>query len=178
MTYTFKLSRRLAVIFLCAVVTVALVALGFLLGSSPDSTHYIPILRDQLAALFRSRAATWTYHLIIVAIGCASGRVFPFQREFAGAREFLEHMFPGRSLQFYERTDFFLSCALGSVLGMLIVQPASVHAALATGLGWPFIVRFLLEGIKSTGGPPVRNLPRGEQPHRPAQARQNKIGSS
>ena len=154
MTYTFKLSRRLAVVLLCALVAVVLVALGFLLGSSPASMQYIPILRDRLAALFRSPAATWTYHLIIVVIGCASGRVFPFQREFAGAREFLEHMFPGRTLQFYERTDFFLSCALGSVLGMLIVQPTSVHTALATGLGWPFIVRFLLEGIRATGQPP------------------------
>jgi hypothetical protein len=158
MTYTFKLSRRLAVIFLCAVVAVALVALGFLLGSSPDSIRYIPLLIDllidRLAALPRSRAATWTFHLIVVAIGCAAGRVFPFQREFAGAREFLEHMFPGRTLQFYERADFFLSCALGSVLGMLIVQPTSVHAALATGLGWPFIVRFLVEGMSATGRPP------------------------
>jgi branched-subunit amino acid transport protein AzlD len=154
MTYTFKLSRRLAVIFLCAVAAVVLVALGFLLGSSPDSTRYIPLLSDRLAPLLRSRAATWTFHLIVVAIGCAAGRVFPFQREFAGAREFLEHMFPSRSLQFYERADFFLSCALGSVLGMLIVQPTSVHAALATGLGWPFIVRFLVEGMSATGRPP------------------------
>src|SRR4051812_19696879 len=154
MTYTFKLSRRLAVVFLCALVAAVLVALGFLLGSSPDSTRYIPVINDRLAVLLRSRAATWTYPLVIVAIGCASGRVFPFQREFAGAREFLEHMFPGRSLQFYERADLFLSCTLGSVLGMLIVGPTSVHAALATGLGWPFIVRFLLEGMKATGRPP------------------------
>jgi hypothetical protein len=154
MTYTFKLSRRLAVIFLYAVVAVVLVAIGFLLGSSPDSTRYIPAARDRLAALLRSHLATWTFYLIIVAIGCASGRVFPFQREFAGAREFLEHMFPGRTLQFYDRADFFLSCALGSILGMLIVQPTSVHTALATGLGWPFIVRFLLEGMKATGRPP------------------------
>jgi hypothetical protein len=154
MTYTFKLSRRLAVVFLCVLVAAVLVALGFLLGSSPDSTRYIPILIDRLAVLLRSRAATWTYHLVIVVIGCVSGRVFPFQREFAGAREFLEHMFPGRTLQFYERADFFVSCTLGSVLGMLIVQPQSVHSALATGLGWPFIVRFLLEGMRATGHPP------------------------
>jgi hypothetical protein len=163
MTYTFKLSRRLAVIFLCAVVTAVLVALGFLLGSSPDSIRYIllliDLLIDRLAALPHSRAATWTFHLIVVAIGCASGRVFPFQREFAGAREFLEHMFPGRTLEFYERSDFFLTCALGSILGMLIVQPASVHTALATGLGWPFIVRFLLEGMKATGRPPENGRP-------------------
>jgi hypothetical protein len=154
MTYTFKLSRRLAVIFLCTVVAVVLVALGYLLGSSPDSARYIPLLQDRLATLLRSRAATWILHLVIVAIGCASGRVFPFQREFAGAREFLEHMFPGRAREFYERADFFLSCALGSILGMLIVQPKTVHAALATGLGWPFIIRFLLEGMKATGRPP------------------------
>jgi hypothetical protein len=154
MTYTFKLSRRLAVAFFCALVAVVLVALGFLLGSSPDSTRYIPLLSAWLGALLHTRAATWTFYLIIVAIGCASGRVFPFQRDFAGAREFLEHMFPGRTLQFYERADFFLSCTLGSVLGMLIVQPKSVHTALATGLGWPFIVRFLLEGMKGTGRPP------------------------
>ena len=153
MTYTFKLSRRLAVIFLCAAVAVVLVALGFLLGSSSDSTRYLNLIRDGFAALRHSRLTTWAFHLIIVAIGCAAGRVFPFQREFAGSREFLEHMFPGRTALFYERTDFFLSCGLGSVLGMLIVQPDSVHTALATGLGWPFIVRFLLEGIKATGRP-------------------------
>lgn len=49
---------------------------------------------------------------------------------------------------------FFVSCVLGSILGMLIVQPASVHTALATGLGWPFIVRFLVKGMKTTGRPP------------------------
>lgn len=168
MTYTFKLSRRLAVIFLCAVVAVVLVAIGFLLGSFPDSTRYLPLVTNRLAALLRSRAATWIFHLIIVAIGCAAGRVFPFQREFAGARDFLEHMFPGRTLQFYERSDFFLTCALGSVLGMLIVQPASVHTALATGLGWPFIVRFLLEGMKISGRPPEN----GGSVRRPASPRQ------
>jgi hypothetical protein len=110
MTYTFKLSRRLAVVFLFALVAAALVALGLLLGSSLDSTRYIPLLGAWLGALLQTRPATWAFYLIIVAIGCASGRVFPFQREFAGAREFLEHMFPGRSLQFYELADFFLSC--------------------------------------------------------------------
>jgi hypothetical protein len=45
---------------------------------------------------------------------------------------------------------------MGSILGMLIVQPASVHTALATGLGWPFIIRFLVEGMKATGRPAVR----------------------
>jgi hypothetical protein len=154
MTYTFKLSRRLAVIFLGAAVAVVLVAIGFLLGSSSDSTRYLSLTRDGFAALRHSRVTAWAFHLIIVAIGCAAGRVFPFQRGFAGARDFLEHMFPGRPVQFYERADFFLSCALGSILGMLIVQPDSVHTALATGLGWPFIVRFLLEGIKATGRPP------------------------
>jgi hypothetical protein len=161
MTYTFKLSRRLAVVFLCALFAALLVALGFLLGSSPDSTRNLHLIMDRLVALSRSRAATWIYHLFIVAIGCASGRVFPFQRDFAGAREFLEHMFPGRNLQFYERADFFLSCTLGSVLGMLIVQPQSVHTALATGLGWPFIIRFLLEGIRATGHPPENGTASG-----------------
>jgi hypothetical protein len=154
MTYTFKLSRRLAVVFAAAVVALVLVGLGFLLGSSSDSIRYLNLIRDGFAALRHSRVATWVYYLIIVAIGCAAGRVFPFQREFAGSREFLEHMFPGRTLLFYERADFFLTCALGSVLGMLIVQPTTVHTALATGLGWPFIVRFLLEGMKATGRPP------------------------
>jgi hypothetical protein len=151
MTYTFKLSRRLAVIFLGAVLAVALVALGFLLGSFSSSAPYIT--SDRLAALLHSGIAKMFY-LIIVGIGCAAGRVFPFQREFQGSREFLEHMFPGRDALFYERTDFFVTCVMGSILGMLIVQPASVHTALATGLGWPFIVRFLVEGMK-TGRPPT-----------------------
>jgi hypothetical protein len=151
MTYTFKLSRRLAVIFLGAVLAVVLVALGFLLGSFSDSTPYLT--SDRLAALLHSGIARMFY-LIVVGIGCAAGRVFPFQREFQGSREFLEHMFPGHKLVFYERTDFFVTCVMGSILGMLIVQPASVHTALATGLGWPFIVRFLVEGMKSTGRPP------------------------
>jgi hypothetical protein len=80
--------------------------------------------------------------------------MFPFQREFQGSREFLRHMLPGRTALFYERTDFLVSCVMGSILGMLIVQPASVHTALATGLGWPFIIRFLLEGMKTIGRPP------------------------
>lgn len=89
-----------------------------------------------------------------MAASTALRRVFPFQREFQGSRDFLEHMFPGRTLLFYERADFFISCVLGSILGMIIVQPTSLHTALATGLGWPFIVRFLVEGMKSTGRPP------------------------
>jgi hypothetical protein len=152
MTYTFKLSRRLAVVILAGVFAVVLVGLGFLLGSSSDTTPYF--ISDGFAALLQSRIATKIFYLLIVGIGCASGRVFPFQREFQGSREFLEHMFPDRPPLFYERADFFLSCSLGSILGMLIVQPASVHTALATGLGWPFIVRFLLEGMKTTGRPP------------------------
>jgi hypothetical protein len=152
MTYTFKLSRRLAVIFLSAAVALALVALGFLIGSISDSTPHL--IGDWLAPLLRSRIATKIFYFLIVAIGCAAGRVFPFQREFQGSREFLEHMYPGRTPLFYERADFFISCLMGSILGMLIVQPDSVHTALATGLGWPFIVRFLVEGMKTTSRPP------------------------
>jgi hypothetical protein len=156
MTYTFKLSRRLAVVFLSGVLALVLVALGFLLGSFSDTTPYLT--SDRFAALLQSAIATKIFYLIIVGIGCAAGRVFPFQREFQGSREFLEHMFPGRTLLFYERADFFISCILGSILGMIIVQPTSVHTALATGLGWPFIIRFLVEGMKTTGRPP-------ENPH-------------
>ena len=129
-----------------------LVAIGFLLGSPSDTTPYL--ISGRWAALLQSGIATRLLYLIVVGIGCAAGRVFPFQREFQGSRDFLEHMFPGRTLVFYERTDFFISCVLGSILGMIIVQPTSVHTALATGLGWPFIVRFLVEGMKNTGRPP------------------------
>jgi hypothetical protein len=152
MTYMFKLSRRLAVVFLAGALALVLVAVGYLLGSFSDSTPYL--IRERFAALLQSGIATKFFYLIVVAIGCAAGRVFPFQREFQGSREFLEHMFPGRTLLFYERADFFVTCVMGSILGMLIVQPASVHAALATGLGWPFIIRFLLEGMKTIGRPP------------------------
>lgn len=152
MTYTFKLSRRLAVVFLSGLLAVALVAVGFLLGSYSDTTP--SLISDWLAALLQSGLTTKLLYLIIVGIGCAAGRVFPFQREFQGSREFLEHMFPGRTLVFYERADFFVTCVMGSILGMILVQPTSVHSALATGLGWPFIIRFLVEGIKTTGRPP------------------------
>jgi hypothetical protein len=155
MTYTFKLSRRLAVVFLSGAVALGalvLVAVGFLLGSSSNTTPYL--ISDRFAAFLRSTVATKLVYLIVVAIGCAAGRVFPFQREFQGSREFLEHMFPGRKLLFYERADFFVTCVMGSILGMIIVQPTSIHTALATGLGWPFIVRFLVEGMKSSGRPP------------------------
>lgn len=153
MTYTYKLSRRLAVIFLSVAGAFLLVAFGFLLGWFADSTAYLS--SDRFAALLDS-IATRFFYLIIVGIGCAAGRVFPFQQEFQGSREFLEHMFPGHSPVFYERWDFFVSCVVGSMLGTLIVQPESVHTALATGLGWPFIIRFLLEGMRTTGQPPER----------------------
>jgi hypothetical protein len=152
MTFTFKLSRRLAVVFVSAVLALALVALGFLLGSFSDTTPYH--IRDQVAAILQSRIATRIFYLIIVGIGCAAGRMFPFQSEFQGSRDFLRHMYPGRAALFYDRADFLLTCVMGSILGTLIVQPTTLHTALATGLGWPFIVRFLVEGMKTTGRPP------------------------
>jgi hypothetical protein len=158
MTYTFKLSRRLAVIILAGVLAFVLVALGLLIGSFSESIPYL--IRDRFAALLQSGIATQISYLIIVGIGCAAGRVFPFQQEFQGARTFLEHMFPARTPLFYDRADFLVSCVMGSILGMLIVQPASVHTALATGLGWPFIIRFLVEGMKTTGRPPENHSPR------------------
>jgi hypothetical protein len=145
----------LAVVFLSGAVALGallLVAIGFLIGSSSDTTPYL--MSDRFAAFLRSALATKIVYLIVVAIGCAAGRVFPFQREFQGSREFLEHMFPGRKLLFYERADFFVTCVMGSILGLIIVQPTSIHTALATGLGWPFIVRFLVEGMKTSGRPP------------------------
>ena len=154
MTYTFKLSRRLAVMFLLGAVALVLVAIGFLLGSLSDVSP--SLINDWLAALRDSAVATKVVYLVIVGIGCAAGRVFPFQTEFQGSREFLEHMFPGRTQLFYERADFFITCVLGSILGMIIVQPASIHTALATGLGWPFIIRFLVEGMKTGGGKAIR----------------------
>jgi hypothetical protein len=156
MTYTFKLSRRLAVVFLSGGLALVLVALGFLLGSSETTAYLIGLISGRFAALLHSGIATKIFYLIIVGIGCAAGQVFPFQREFPGSRHFLQHMFPGRTALFYQRADFFVTCIMGSILGMLIVQPASVHTALATGLGWPFIIRFLVEGMKATGRPPVR----------------------
>ena len=153
MTYTFKLSRRLAVVFLSVVGAFLLVAFGFLIGWFADSIPYLN--SDRFTALLRSTATRICY-LVIVGIGCAAGRVFPFQREFRGSREFLEHMFPKHRPVFYERWDFFVSCVLGSILGMLVVQPTSVHTALVTGLGWPFIIRFVLEGVRATGRPPER----------------------
>ena len=161
MTYTFKLSRRLAVVFLSAAVALALLALGFLLGSS--STTTLPLGFDRLASLMHSRLATRIFYFLIVAIGCAAGRVFPFQRDFQGSRDFLKHMYPGRTSLFYQRTDFVVTCIMGSILGTLIVQPATVHTALATGLGWPFIVRVLLEGMKTTGRPPETGKGRAER---------------
>lgn len=152
MTYTFKLSRRLAVIFLFAAVALVLLALGYALGTSSNTTLRLGI--DRLTPLLQSRIATKLFYFVIVAVGCAAGRVFPFQRDFQGSRDFLKHMYPGRTALFYERTDFFVTCIMGSILGTLIVQPATVHTALATGLGWPFIVRVLLEGMKTTGRPP------------------------
>ena len=152
MTYTFKLSRRLAVIFLFAAVALVLLALGYALGTSSNTTLRLGI--DRLTPLLQSRIATKLFYVVIVAVGCAAGRVFPFQRDFQGSRDFLKHMYPGRTALFYERTDFFVTCIMGSILGTLIVQPATVHTALATGLGWPFIVRVLLEGMKTTGRPP------------------------
>jgi hypothetical protein len=97
------------------------------------------LLSDHFEALLQSGLATKFFYLIVVGIGCAAGRVFPFQREFQGSREFLEHMFPEDKRVYYERADFLLTCIMGSILGMLIVQPTTVHTALATGLGWPFI---------------------------------------
>ena len=155
MTYTFKLSRRLALISsLAGVLAVLLVALGYLLGSSPPITYQS--INDRLATLLQSRVVMKLFYLIIVGIGCAAGRVFPFQRGFQGSRDFLKHMFPGHTAVFYDRTDFGLTCLLGSMLGMLLVQPTTVHTALATGLGWPFIIRFLVEGMKTGGGKAVR----------------------
>lgn len=154
MTYTFKLSRRLAVVILSGGLALVLVAFGFLLGSSDTVPQLLNLIGGRFAALLRSGIATNIFYLIIVGIGCAAGRVFPFQQGFPGSRQFLKHMFPRRTALFYERGDFFISCVMGSILGMLIVQPASVHTALATGLGWPFIIRFLLEGMKTTGRPP------------------------
>jgi hypothetical protein len=151
-TYTFKLSRRLAVVFLAGVVALGLLALGFFLGSLSDTTHHL--ISGWSAVVLQSTIATKIVYLIVVGIGCAAGRVFPFQREFQGSREFLEHMFPGRTDVYYERADFLLTSVMGSILGMLLVQPATIHTALATGLGWPFIVRFLIEGMKNTGRPP------------------------
>lgn len=152
MTYTFKLSRRLAVLILSVVLALVLAAIGFILASFSDITLHL--IGDRFAALLRSRIVTKLFYLVIVGIGCAAGRMFPAQRGFQGSRDFLEHMFPGHSQVDYERADFFLSCVMGSVLGMLIVQPDGVHTALATGLAWPFIIRFLIEGMKTTRRPP------------------------
>lgn len=151
MTYTFK-ARRLALVLVAGLVALVLVALGFLLASHSDSTAYFT--SERFAALLKSRIGTKIFYLVVVGIGCAAGRVFPFQRDFQGSRDFLKHMFPGRRPVVYERADFFLTCILGSILGTLIVQPTTVQTALATGLGWPFIVRFLVDGMKNTGRPP------------------------
>lgn len=141
MTYTYKLSRRLAVELLTS---------------------------DQLSALLQSPIARHIFYFVIVAIGCAAGRMFPFQRQFQGSREFLEHMFPGHSAVFYERADFFVTCIMGAILGTLIVQPTTVHTALLTGLGWPFIIRFLIEGMKEAGSPPPPPSASGGKPPSPA----------
>jgi hypothetical protein len=100
------------------------------------------ITDDQILAVLHS----WPGRLVTVAFGCAAGRIFAFQRDFEGSRAWLRQMFPGRSPIFYRRVDFIVSCVLGTVLGMLAVQPDTPQTALATGIGWPVIIRHLEPG--------------------------------
>ena len=57
-------------------------------------------------------------------------------RGFEGATPFLKRFFPNRSDVFYFRADVVVTVAAGSVLGLVVFQPANYFAAVAAGTGW------------------------------------------
>jgi hypothetical protein len=88
----------------------------------------------------------------VVWFGSLASHVFRFQGEFMGARDFLRQVCPNRSLAFYARVDLWVSSTIGSVLGMIIIDPATPYTQIVTGLAWPILVRGAIGCIKGITG--------------------------
>ena len=123
MTYTFKLARRLAVLFGIAVLVLSSFLLGLHIGS--------PLIRLPLNVQY------W----IATALATAVGQIFTVDKGFASSALWLRKTFPNRPPSFYYRANFFLSCVAGTFLGVVIMQPTDVRAAVSAGLCWPAIIR-------------------------------------
>jgi hypothetical protein len=80
--------------------------------------------------------------------------MFRLNRDFTGARAFLEGMFPKRSKAFYFRVDFFLTAVVGSVIGFVLLRPTDPVQAISAGGSWLSAFQLVMtpRGSKGSGG--------------------------
>jgi hypothetical protein len=154
MTYTFKIARRLAVcLLLCATATL-LVTLGVIIGRAsvtpPSGTlaWMLLIVGDAWETLGQVTPPNLIYYPL-VAFGSLIGRIFSLQGDFGGSLPFLTQALPGRAPAYYHWLDLILSSVVGTVVGIVVINPDMAITALATGLGWPLLLRALVGGLKA-----------------------------
>jgi hypothetical protein len=157
MTYTYKLARRMAILWVVrGGLGVVLLLLAFLVGWTPGAPLGVSGagagIRFSLFSIASFHVPPYLIHWLVVWFGSLASHVFRFQGEFTGAKDFLRQVFPNRSLAFYARLDLWVSSTMGSVLGMIIVDPATPYSQLVTGLAWPILVRGAIGAIKGITG--------------------------
>jgi hypothetical protein len=157
MTYTYKLARRMAMLWVgrCTVGLVLLVVaffVGWTLGAPLGASGAVPGINPGPLSIPNLELPPSLVQWLVVWFGSLAGHVFRFQGEFTGAKDFLRQVFPNRSMAFYARVDLWVSSTMGSVLGMIIIAPATPYTQLVTGLAWPFLVRGAIGAIKGIAG--------------------------
>ena len=82
--------------------------------------------------LFIAVGSIWS----LTALGCILAYIYCDHKGVKSSEEFLQKMLPARSPEFYFRTDFCMSCVLGTVVGVIAYAPANAVQALGAGIGW------------------------------------------
>src|SRR6185312_15599046 len=89
---------------------------------------------------------------LITLFGSVAMYVFSLNKGFEGSVAFLRRFFPGHSVVFYDRLDFFIVVLAGSIIGTIFFSPSNALQALAAGFGWVGAINILLSSKDSTHG--------------------------
>lgn len=72
-----------------------------------------------------------------VCIGCVICSLLSlYNPKFKGSIPFLRRFFPGKGDTFYFRCDTILLIIVGTILGMVLIQPTNTGSALFSGMTW------------------------------------------
>ncbi|HSF94054.1 MAG TPA: hypothetical protein VLA52_03440 [Thermohalobaculum sp.] len=82
---------------------------------------------------------------LATAFGAAGMYVFSDYKGFENSKSFLKRFFPGKATVFYDRSDFFLMVASGTIIGTICFSPINYYEALAAGFGWTGAMNVLMK---------------------------------
>ncbi|MFB9842505.1 hypothetical protein [Mucilaginibacter ginsenosidivorans] len=93
----------------------------------------------------------WISHIVtntifLTWIGALCGHILSlYSHDFAGAKPFLEKIFPDHSNKFYDRLELIIVPVIGALLAFVLLDPTNLKSSIFAGLSWSGTLSSLLK---------------------------------